>query len=496
MSLNNDTENQQQPDAPHPSARAQKLRVRRIRIVGILIAALILSIPLFLIDFSEEQTQLAKVQSSGVLRVMTFNGPTTYYKNGHGERGFEFELAKAFADRLGVELEIVLAEQFASIVPEVLARHVDFAAAGLTITDERSTHGMFSSSYQAIKQQIVYRSGTKRPKKPNNLVGRDIVVTSGSSHVDRLTELKTSQPELIWQEAVDETPESLLIKVWNNEIELTVADSNIVNVVKRFYPQLHTAFSLPPEDKLAWFFSRSNDVSLLDEANSFIDEITANGWLDRLLDRYYSQGSQFNYVDTTQFLNRIEDQLPLYEDLFRRASDETGLDWRLLAAQAYQESHWDANAVSPTGVRGIMMLTRDTAKRMKIENRRDPDQSINGGSRYLQLLEDGLPERIKQPDRMWLALAAYNIGRGHLEDARILAQKDGKSPDIWLDVQKYLPRLANPEWHQQTKYGYARGYEPVQYVNRVRGYYEILSWYDENRRDTVNVINEINLPAL
>ena len=495
MSIKHDTDAQNSSDPAQPLARARKLRIRRIRIFG-LIAALFFSILLLLIEFTEEKTQLEKVESSGVLRVITFNGPTTYFKNGNGEHGFEFELAKAFADRLGVKLEIVLADQFESIVPEVLARHVDFAAAGLTITDERSRHGMFSSPYQSIKQQVVYRGGTKRPKKIEHLVGRGIVVTSGSSHVDRLATIKTRHPELSWQEAVDETPESLLIKVWNKEIEMTVADSNIVNVVKRFYPQLYSAFSLPPEDRLAWFFSRSNDTSLLDEANIFIEEITANDWLDRLLDRYYSQNFQFNYVDTTQFLDSIENQLPLYEDIFRRASDKTGLDWRLLAAQAYQESHWDADAVSSTGVRGIMMLTRDTAKRMKIGNRRDPEQSINGGSRYLKLLEDGLPERIKQPDRMWLALAAYNVGRGHVEDARILAQKDGKNPDIWLDVQKYLPLLANPEWHQKTKYGYARGYEPVQYVNRVRGYYSILSWYDDNRRDTVNVINEIDLPAL
>ncbi|HBE91423.1 MAG TPA: membrane-bound lytic murein transglycosylase MltF [Gammaproteobacteria bacterium] len=482
-------------DINHPPVKARKLRIRRIRLFGI-IAALLLSIPLLLFEITEEKTQLEKVQSSGILRVISFNGPTTYYESSHGESGFEYELVKAFADTLDVKLEIVVADRFADIVPEVLARHVDLAAAGLTVTDERSKHGMFTRSYQTIKQQLVYRSGTKRPKNIENLTDRNIVVTSGSSHVERLNDIQAKHPDLSWQEEDDETPENLLVKVWNNEVELTVADSNIISVVKQFYPQLHTAFSLPPDDRLAWLFSRSNDISLLDAANAFLKEAKTSGWLDRLLDRYYGPSSRFNYVNTTRFLDRIEDRLPDYEDMFRRASDETGLDWRLLAAQAYQESHWDANAVSPTGVRGMMMLTRDTASRMKIENRRDPEQSINGGSRYLQLLQDGLPYRIKQPDRMWLALAAYNVGRGHLEDARILAQKDGASPDIWLDVQKYLPLLAKPEWHQNTRHGYARGYEPVQYVNRVRGYYEILSWYDDNRKDTVNVINEIELPAI
>ena len=477
------------------SMSAYKRRIRRIRIAGIL-AALLLSIPLFLYEISEEKTQLEHVNDTGVLRIITFNGPTTYYKNGYGESGFEYELARAFADSLGVSLEVVVADQFSEIIPEVLARRVDFAAAGLTITEERNQHGMFTEPYQAIKQQVVYRSGTRRPKSSAGLVGRQIVVTSGSSHVDRLSKLKSEHPELDWQESDTETPETLLIKVWNNEIELTLADSNIISVVRQFHPQLHTAFSLPPDDKLAWMFGRSNDTSLLDAANAFLAEIRNSGWLDSLLDKYYGPSSQFNYVNTTRFLERIENRLPEFEDMFRRAAEDTGLDWRLLAAQAYQESHWDADAVSPTGVRGMMMLTRGTAKRMKIENRRDPEQSIKGGSRYLRLLHDDLPVRITQPDRIWLALAAYNVGRGHLEDARILAQKDGASPDVWLDVQRYLPLLSNPEWHQQTKYGYARGYEPVQYVNRVRGYYEILSWYDDNRKDTVNVINEIELPAL
>ena len=465
-----------------------------------MVIALLLSIPLLLLKFGEEEqappTQLERVKASGKLRVITFNGPTTYYRNGDVESGFEYDLAHAFADSLGVELEVVVARRFIDIIPEVLARHVDFAAAGLTITSERSRYGVFSTPYQTIKQQLVYRSGTRRPRKPGDLAGRQIVVTAGSSHVDRLKSLRKKHPGLTWTESAEETPESLLVQVWNGDIEFTLADSNIVSVVRQFYPQLHIAFSLPPDDKLAWLFSRSHDDSLLRAANAFLQDIRRNGWLERLLDKYYGTSTNFDYVDTMTLLRQIGERLPPYEDLFRRAGEETGLDWRLLAAVAYQESHWDANAVSPTGVRGIMMLTRDTAKRMKIEDRRDPEQSIMAGARYLKLLYDRLPERIQDPDRMWLALAAYNIGRGHLEDARILAQKDGADPDAWLDVQRYLPLLTKPEWYEKTKYGYARGYEPVQYVNRVRGYYEILAWYDDKRVDTVDTISDIAPSAL
>ena len=474
----------------------QKKRVRRIRLIGILVAIL-LAIPVLVLEFSWEENHLQRIQSSGKLSVITFNGPTTYFEGNQGPKGFEYELTSAFAEYLKVELEIRVADQFDMIMPAIQAAHVDMAAAGLSITDERKKQVAFSSSYQTIKQQVVYRSrGAKRPRKPSDLTNRDIMVTAGSSHVERLQKIKNKYPQMEWRESVSETPENLLVRVWENKLELTVADSNIVSVVRQFYPDLQIAFSLPPDDKLAWMFNHSNDKSLLTAANKFLEDFKKSGELNRLLDRYYGPSAQFNYVNSKKFLERIDELLPTYKKMFQLAEENTGIDWRLLAAQAYQESHWDADAVSPTGVRGIMMLTNATATRLKINDRRDPAESIEGGSRYLKMLMDNLPQRIKQPDRLWLALAAYNIGVGHLEDARVLTQKAGADPDSWLDVRQYLPLLAKPEWHKQTKHGYARGYEPVAYVNRVRGYYAILSWSDRQRRKPNNILDDIDLPAL
>ncbi|GBE08338.1 membrane-bound lytic murein transglycosylase F precursor [bacterium BMS3Abin11] len=474
----------------------QKKRLQRIRIIGILVAVL-LSIPVLILEFTWDENHLQRILSAGKLRVITFNGPTTYYEDNQGKGGFEYELARAFANNLGVELEIRLADQFDKIMPELKAAHVDMAAAGLTITEDRKKQFSFSAPYQTIKQQVIFRGGgKKRPHSAANLVGRNIMITSGSSHVERLEKLKEKYPELSWQETADETPENLLIRVWEKKLDLTVADSNIVAVVRQYYPDLNIAFSLPPDDKLAWMFTFSSDHSLIDAANDFLKEMKSSGKLDRLLDRYYGPSSKFNYVNTKKFLERIGNLLPEYEDMFRRAGEEAGIDWRLLAAQAYQESHWNADAVSPTGVRGIMMLTNATAKRLKISDRRNPEESIEGGSRYLKLLIDSLPTRIPHPDRLWFALAAYNIGIGHLEDARILTQKAGDDPDSWLDVRKYLPLLARPEWHKKTRYGYARGYEPVAYVNRIRSFYAILSWSDAQRKRPVDILNNIDLPAL
>ncbi len=474
----------------------QKKRVRRIRLIGILVAIL-LSIPVLILEFTWEKNHLEGIQSAGVLKVITFNGPTTFFEGNQGPGGFEYELASAFANKLGVKLEIESADQFDQIMTEIKAAHFDMAAAGLSITDERKRNFLFSNSYQTIKQQVVYRSGgIKRPRKAAKLAGREIMVTAGSSHVERLQKLKQTYPEISWQETATETPENLLVRVWEKKLDLTIADSNIIAVVRQFYPDLHIAFSLLPADKLAWMFTLSNDKSLLKAANKFLKEMKSSGELDRLLDRYYGPSSKFNYVNTKKFLERIDHLLPIYEEQFKLAEKNTGIDWRLLAAQAYQESHWDTDAVSPTGVRGIMMLTLATAQRLDIDNRRDPGESIDGGARYLKILMDSLPERIQQPDKLWFALAAYNVGLGHLEDARILTQKAGDDPDSWIDVRKHLPLLASPEWHKKTRHGYARGYEPVAYVNRVRGYYAILSWSDGQREKPANILNEIDLPAL
>jgi membrane-bound lytic murein transglycosylase F len=160
---------------------------------------------------------------------------------------------------------------------------------------------------------------------------------------------------------------------------------------------------------------------------------------------------------------------------FEEAELASGVDWRLVAALAYQESHWDAAATSPTGVRGLMMLTEETADRLQIKDRLDARASILGGARYFALLKDALPPRLPEPDRTYLALAAYNIGIGHLEDARILAQRSGLNPDKWQDVRQVISKLAEPDTYQSLKHGYARGGEATQLVDNIRNYYDILT---------------------
>ena len=205
-----------------------------------------------------------------------------------------------------------------------------------------------------------------------------------------------------------------------------------------------------------------------------MERMNNNGTMAQLAERFYGHLDRLNYVGARTFMHHVENRLPRYQSLFQDYAEESGMDWRLLAAIGYQESHWRPNAVSPTGVRGLMMLTRTTANYIGINNRLDAEESIEGGARYFRMVHGRIPERIPEPDRTWFALASYNVGFGHLEDARRLAESAGKDPDRWMDVKEFLPLLAQKEWYTKTRFGYARGHEPVVYVQNIRRYYDVL----------------------
>ena len=441
-------------------------------------AALPCIICLTLVACGPAPSVLEQVQQQNELIVITRNGPTTFYEGPAGSTGFEYELASLFADYIGVELRMLVPPSFSDILPLTALGDAHFAAAGLTITEKRKKKVRFGPVYQEITPQLVYRSGSTRPKTLADLDGT-LEIVKGSSHEERLVTLKKEYPDLSWQANDQQSSEELLVLVWQQLIEYTIADSNELSVNRHFYPELKPAFDINTPEPLAWAFPHSDDNSLFNTAIVFFKKIKSNGILDGMIERYYAHIEDFDYVGTRRYQAHVEQRLPLYKDTFIEAANEVDMDWRLLAAVGYQESHWDPDAVSPTGVRGLMMLTKDAAKDMDVSDRSDPEQSIRGGARYLANMIQRIPERIPEPDRTWLALAAYNVGLGHLEDARILTQKNKGDFDRWVDVKENLPLLSKKKWFQQTRYGYARGREPVRYVENVRTYYDILVWLTE-----------------
>ncbi len=460
----------------------------------IVLAILGLALMLTLIH---SQTALEKIRAKGVLTVITRNSPTTYFLAADGPNGFEYDLAKAFADELGVKLNLVVPSNFSDILPMIVESKADLAAAGLTLTQTRSELVEFGPGYQEITQQLIYRTGKQRPKSVNELIGHQLKVIAGSSHAEKLRELKQTYPRLTWAEHDNIESEELMGLVWDEVIDYTIADSNEAILNRRLYPKLQVAFDLSEPQQLAWAFPKTKDKSVLKAAQAFFKQIRSDGTLDAIVEKHYSHAQRLGFVGTQTFIGQVSRRLPRYQHLFEEIGLREGIDWRLLAAIGYQESFWNPTAKSPTGVRGMMMLTQRTANQLGITNRLDPRESVDGGARYYKMMRAKIPERIAEPDRTWFALAAYNVGFGHLEDARKLTQTFGDDPDSWVDVRKHLPLLRKRKWHTKTRHGYARGNEPVEYVDNIRSYYDVLIWLDNDRQRNDEIIEEnIDYPPL
>lgn len=435
-----------------------------------------------LLLFKKQLTQLEQIKQAGILKVATRIDPTTYYQGPSGFMGLEYELVTLFAKQLGVKVQFSTPATFTEILRQVEAGEIDIAAAGLTISEPRKETMRFAPAYQEITEQIIYRSGTRRPKKVADLAFGILEVVNGTSHIESLKNLQKQTPELTWEVNNKLDTDGLIYLVTKGLIDYTIADSNQIALIRRFYPKLHTAFSISKPRQLAWALTHSEDTSFYDEVTSFFDKIKQNKTLEQLIERYYGHSTSLNYIGLCKFREHVKSRLPLYKDLFQEAAKQYNLDWRFLAAIGYQESHWRKNAVSRTGVQGIMMLTKNTAKQLGIKDRINPAESIMGGAMYFQRSIKKIPERILEPDRSWMALATYNVGFGHLEDARILTQKRKGNPDRWIAVKKSLPLLTQKKWYKQTKHGYARGNEPVKYVENIRSYYDLLVWLTEENQ--------------
>jgi len=427
-------------------------------------------------------SKLEQIKAEGTLKVLTRHSPTTYYDTAEGPAGLEYELISLFAKHLKVKVKFIFPNTFNDLLLQITEAKADIAAAGLTITQQRKKVMRFAPSYQSITEQVVYRSGRKKPKKIADLNKGILEIIDGSSYIDSLTKLQSKHPSLNWNINNELNTDGLLYLVNKGLIDYTIADSHQVSTILRFYPKLNVAFDITKPRQLAWAFPLSKDDSLFQEASKFLEKIKQDKTLDHLIEKYYGNAGNLSYVGNCTFRLHIESRLPDYEALFRLEANKHNIDWRLLAAIGYQESHWNPDATSPTGVKGLMMLTQGTANQLGIKDRTDPKQSISGGALYFKQRLKIIPDRISEPDRTWFALASYNVGFGHLEDARVLTQSRRGNPDKWLDVKTSLPLLSKKKWYMQTKHGFARGNEPVRYVENIRSYYDLLTWLTEENQ--------------
>jgi membrane-bound lytic murein transglycosylase F len=417
------------------------------------------------------------------LVVLTRNSPTTRYIGPDGDYvGFEQDLLNLFAKEIGKDLRIVERGRLTDILAALSGRVAHFAAAGLSVTPERESRFDFGPPYLSTRKAVAYNPDRRRPRGLADLVGFRVAVLAGSSSAEKLRAEARAIPGLSWSEVHAADIDELIDSLSRGNIDYVVADSHMIELARNFYPNVAVAFTFGEPERLAWAMPKDTDSALREQMHSFFERVESEGVLHMLHDRYFGHIRRLDRGDIAAFLAQRQTVLPRYAPMFKEAQDLTGLDWRLIAALGFQESHWNPTATSPTGVRGLMMLTGVTADRMGVTNRLDPHQNIIAGARYLQLLKDALPERIQEPDRTWLALAAYNVGYGHLEDARILAQRRGLNPDSWADLRKTLPLLSRSEYYRTVKRGFARGGEAVILTENVRNYYDILQRFEDPHR--------------
>ncbi|XKM14053.1 membrane-bound lytic murein transglycosylase MltF [Orbaceae bacterium ac157xtp] len=448
-------------------------------VVGAIISALFYKQIMHTLVDDHKNATLQQVKTKQELRVGMLRSLTKFYvdyRNPNQVGGFDHALLKNFADHLGVKLTVIFANNTDELIAKFNEDKIDLISAELQASALESNPFVMSNSYHLYSQQLVYRKGSTKPYSIDQITGT-LMVPKNSTQSHILGLLKNEAPNLNWQESSVFNQEELLKLVEDQTIDYTIADEQTVTIMQRIYPMLTVAFNVIDDQPKAWYFHDLYDDSLLKEANQFINDAISNGTVKNLEQRYFSYMDRFDYVDTRAFIRAIDTTLPKYRPFFEKYAKKNDLDWKFIAAMAYQESHWNPKAVSTTGVRGIMMLTKSTAESMGVTNRLNAEQSIKGGTAYIKQIIKRIPNTVPKEERVWFALAGYNMGLGHLWDARKLASEQGLNPDSWHDVRQVLPLLSEEEYYSQLKYGFARGFQASHFVDSVQQYYMSLVGY-------------------
>jgi len=412
---------------------------------------------------------------SGELQVGTRNSPATFYIDHNGEAaGFEYDLMVAFSRSQGWTLRWTEKTRPAELLELLDSQQINLASAALPLAVVRDRHLLASPVLLETPVHIVYRTEDKAPRNIAELSGKKLALIVGSGHTAMLMRLKRKTPGLSWAALENVWPEEMLAELQDGKYDAVVISGLDFDPMRSYFPRLGVAFDLPDTQKIVWALPKQSSALFRNELARFVKGAQKDGTLKRIYERYFGHVKQLDNTDILGIQQRRPLRLPELRAYFHEAQTLTGIDWRLLAAIGYQESQWDPLATSPTGVRGLMMLTAQTADRLGVSNRLDARQSILGGARYLAMLKESLPASIAEPDRTWLALAAYNQGQGHMEDARRIAQARGGNPDSWADVKEALPHLGRGGYAKITKYGYARGAEALMFAENIRNYYDIL----------------------
>jgi membrane-bound lytic murein transglycosylase F len=489
---------------------------RRVVLIaaGIGVAAALL----LLVNFEEMRppAPLSAPQKGEDLVVLVRPGPVVYFPGIDGNiEGLDADLARLYAAQRKMTLRFVAIDTAAELLsalgsgeahigmggmlrPLADAKPRAASAAAIPPADGVSVAApdvAWTSGYYTVESLLIYNTDGFKPANWDDLEGATVAYLDASDHEPEIDAVRSVHPAVRWAPLALPSPVSLVARVSEGMPSYAIVGSLAAAIARNIYLDFEVAFPVGGRRQLAWAVP-GRFPELRADVERFFERVKRDGTLDRLTERYLPDSRQFQRLDASGLLERMRTVLPQYRTLFHDTQEKTGIEWRLLAALAYQESKWDASATSETGVRGFMQITEDTARHLGVKDLLDPAQNVLAAGRYLRDLKEKMPLRIQEPDRTWLALAAYNIGLGHLEDARVLAQRLGLNPDHWKDVKKVLPLLALPEHYEKAKLGFARGGMPVAFVDRVRGYYDVLLAHQPPLQPRLRLFADTPMPEL
>ena len=426
-------------------------------------------------DTEDHTDDLDGIRERRVLRVLTRNNATTYYLYRGELVGFEYQMAKRFADQLGVRLQMVVADDHEQLIPMLKDGRGDMIAAFFTRTEERERQGVrFSRPYHYATETVVGRARDDVLESPGELAGRTLHLREVSSYWQTARALQEAGIEVeLAPVPADMETEQIIAGVGEGEFDLTIADSHILESEMTVRDDIHGLLDLGEEVAHGWVV-REDNPALLAAINSFWDEEYRGLYYNILYRRYFRDDTRMRAHRAGRIEMTGEGQLSDWDDLTRRYAAEYDFDWRLILSQMYQESRFDPEAVSWVGAMGLMQIMPRTAEEIGLLPVTDPEIGIHAGIKYMDWLRERFPDHLPVDERTWFSLAAYNAGIGHVRDARRLAAMQGLDPDRWFgNVEEAILLLSDPQYHRQARYGFVRGREPYNYVRHIRDRYRV-----------------------
>lgn len=415
------------------------------------------------------------IEKRGVLNYGTRASLLSYFKSGDSIIGYEYQLLKQFADANNIEIKPILFNNNGDLFSALDSGIIDIAGGHLTITKQRALKYYFTAPISQTAIDLVTHFNHRNLNDIKDFEDKYGLVIANSSYEEVLDEIEQFEPSNLTQ-VEDITLFELIRKINSKEIDYTFGDSEIINIYQYFIPGIYQTIQVSKPSDTAFLIHKSRNKEFKDRLNQFITKASESGLLDQLKKEILIHLPDIDTANTVTFFDKLQSVWPTIKDLVFEVADELEFDRALLAAISYQESHWEIDAESFTGVKGLMMLTASAAQDMAVEDRTDPRQSLEGGVKYFRHMKSKIPERIDEPHKTLFALAAYNVGFGHLEDARILTQKAGKNPDDWVEVEPFLAKLNNPSIAHELRYGTADGSTAVIYVNNIMTYQQLMNW--------------------